>query len=127
MSPAAAAAEFAGRALIAALFLAGAVQKAAAPQGAIDLLALAGLPAWLVWPALAFNLVAGALLLAGWAVRPIGLALAAYCIATSGFHALLGGPWQMTIVAKNWTIAGGCLLLAAHGAGPWRLPLPRRG
>lgn len=116
-----AATEFAGRALIAALFLGGAVQKIASPAEAQALLALAGLPAWMVWPALAFNLGAAVALLLGVWVRPLGLALAGYCIATSYFHILMDDPWQMTIAAKNWTIAGGCLLLAAHGAGPWRL------
>jgi len=116
-----AAIEFAGRALIAGLFVAGAVQKLIDPSGAVALLVLAGLPGWLVWPALVFSGLAGLGLLAGIAARPLGLALAAYCIATSYFHYLMGDAWQMTIVAKNWTIAGGCLLLAAHGAGPWRL------
>jgi hypothetical protein len=45
--------DLAGRILIAALFVAGAVQKALAPAAAQGLLGGFGLPVWLVWPALA--------------------------------------------------------------------------
>ena len=116
-----AALEFTGRTLIAALFLGGFVQKIVSPGEAQALLTLIGLPGWLIWPAAVFNLCAGLALILGVAVRPVGLALALYCIATSVFHVALDDPWQMTIAVKNWTIAGGCLLLAAHGAGPWRV------
>ena len=51
------AAVLAGRVLMAALFLGGAVQKAADPAQVEGLLAGFGLPAALVWPALAFNLL----------------------------------------------------------------------
>ncbi|MBF9032386.1 DoxX family membrane protein [Rhodobacterales bacterium HKCCE3408] len=116
-----AATEFAGRAFIAFLFLAGFVQKLIDPASGAELLALLSLPGWLIWPAAVFNLAAGVALLAGVAVRPVALALAAYCVATSAFHLALQDPWQTTIAVKNWTIAGGCLILAVHGPGPWRL------
>jgi Zn-dependent protease len=44
-----------GRVLLAALFAAGAVQKAVDPGQVQGLLAGVGLPGWLVWPALVFN------------------------------------------------------------------------
>jgi putative oxidoreductase len=110
-----------GRILIAALFLAGAVQKALDPTAAQTLLADRGLPVWLVWPALGFNLMAGLALVFGIAVRPVALLLAGYSAATSVFHLIPGDPWQMSIFVKNWTIAGGCLVLAAHGAGRFAL------
>ncbi len=103
----------AGRVLIAALFLAGAVQKALDPEPAMALLTGFGLPGWLVWPAALFNLAAGLAVLAGIALRATGLALALYCMVTSAFHFLPDDPWQMSIFIKNWAIAGGCLVLAA--------------
>jgi len=111
-----------GRILIAALFLGGALQKSLGPQMVEGLLAAHGWPQWLVWPALAFNLVAGLALVAGVGVRPVALALAGYCAVTSLFHFIPADPWQMSIFVKNWAIAGGCLVLAAHGAGrfAWR-------
>ena len=52
------------------------------------------------------------------------LVLALYCIGTSWFHwQLRADPWQVTIVVKNWAIAGGLLILAAQGPGKrvrWR-------
>lgn len=107
----------AARLLIAALFLGGAVQKAANPEGAEALLAGFSLPIVLVWPALVFNAAAGLALVLGVAVRPVALLLAAYCGVTSVFHYLPDDPWQMTIFVKNWAIAGGCLALAVAGAG----------
>jgi putative oxidoreductase len=110
-----------GRWLIALLFLGGAAQKLFDPTEVQALLLAQGWPAWLVWPALAFNLIAGVALVLGIAVRPVAVLLAAYCAVTSLFHFLPDDPWQMTIFVKNWAIAGGCLVLAAHGAGRFAL------
>ena len=110
-----------GRLLIAALFLAGAVQKSTDPSAVEALLAAKNLPVWLVWPALVFDAAAGIALIVGIAVRPVAAALALYCGVTSIFHFLPDDPWQMTIFVKNWAIAGGCLVLAAHGAGRFAL------
>ena len=111
----------AGRVLIAMLFLGGAVQKAVSPGDVMGLLAGRGLPEWLVWPALAFNAVAGLALVLGVGVRPMGYALAAYCAVTSVFHYIPSDPWQISIFVKNWAIAGGCLCLAAAGPGRFAL------
>lgn len=114
-------ATLAGRILIALLFLGGAAQKIHDPEVVELLLSARGLPGWLVWPALAFNLVAGLSLVVGVAVRPVALLLAGYCGVTSLFHYLPDDPWQMSIFVKNWAIAGGCLVLTAHGAGRFAL------
>ena len=102
----------AGRWLIAALFVGGAVQKATSPGDVEGLLAGMHMPAWLVWPALAYDGAAGLALILGWRMVPVALSLAAYCGFTSIFHFLPNDPWQMTIFVKNWAIAGGCLALA---------------
>ncbi|MFM2389414.1 MAG: hypothetical protein RLZZ437_969 [Pseudomonadota bacterium] len=114
-----------GRVLIAALFLGGAAQKWISPGQVEGMLAGMGLPEWLVWPAALFNLLAGLALIAGVQVRLVAWLLAAYCAATSVFHLIPSDPWQMSIFVKNWAIAGGCLVLAAHGAG--RFAWPTRG
>lgn len=111
----------AGRLLLASLMLAGTIQKIVDPTGAGALLALAGLPIWLLWPAGVFTTVAGLGIAFGWQTRPLAVAAAAYCIVTSVFHVLMDDPWQMTIAFKNWTIAGGYLMLAAHGPGRFAL------
>lgn len=113
---------FVGRLLIAVLFIGGTVQKGTDPSAVEALLAGRGWPVWLVWPALAFNAAAAVALIIGIKLRPMAVALAVYCGVTSLFHYIPSDPWQMTIFVKNWAIAGGCLVLAAHGAGrfAWR-------
>ena len=107
-----------GRILLAFLFLAGAVQKALAPDAAAGLLGGVGAPAWLVWPALGLNLVLAIGLLVPRTVWPAALAAALYCGVTSYFHFQPQDGWQMSIFVKNWAIAGGLLsLAAAHRPG----------
>jgi len=120
-----------GRVLLAALFLAGMVQKATAPEAVQGLLAAHGWPVWLVWPALVFNGLGAISLIFDLWLAPMALALAAYCMVTSLFHFIPADPWQMSIFVKNWAIAGGLLALFGHavkgprgqgGADPARVP-----
>jgi putative oxidoreductase len=112
--------ELAGRLLIALLFLAGALQKFADPGPVEAMLSAAGLPPALVGPVALFNLAAALALALGPRVQVVAGVLAVYCIATSWFHwQLRADPWQVTIVVKNWAIAGGLLVLAAQGPGRW--------
>ena len=107
-----------GRLLIAILFLGGAVQKVTEPAPVMQMIASTGLPEWLVWPVAAFDLVAALALIFGPGVRGWALILAVYCILTSWFHwQLRADPWQITIMVKNWSTAGGLLVLAAQGPG----------
>ncbi|MEQ8895895.1 MAG: DoxX family protein [Roseovarius sp.] len=111
-----------GRLLIALLFLGGAVQKLSDPTQVIGMITGLGLPAWLVWPVTAFNIAAALCLVLGPRVQVWALILAAYCIFTSYFHwQLRADPWQVTIVVKNFAIAGGLLILAAQGPGRFTL------
>ena len=111
-----------GRVLIALLFLGGAVQKFGDPAPVMQMIRSIGLPGALVWPVAVFDLVAAFGLIFGPGVRVWALVLALYCILTSYFHwQLRADPWQVTIVVKNWSIAGGLLILAAEGPGRWVL------
>ena len=109
------------RILVAQLFLLGTAQKWLDPSAVEGLLGNRGWPQWLIWPALAFNLAGGALLLLGLWTRPLALLLAAYCAVTSLFHFIPSDGWQMSIFVKNWAIAGGCLALFAAGSGRFAL------
>lgn len=102
-----------GRVLLGLLFIAGAVQKSADPVPVVALLQGMGWRGWLIWPALAFNAVAGLMLVAGYCIRPVARSLAAYCVVTSAFHFLPHDGWQMSIFIKNWAIAGGLLVLSS--------------
>ncbi len=110
----------AGRLLIALLFIGGAVQKLGDPGQVVAMIEGIGLPGGLVWPVALFNLLAGIALLTGPRVRLWALLLAGYCIFTAYFHwQLRADPWQVTIVVKNFAIAGGLMILAAQGPGRW--------
>ncbi len=111
-----------GRILIAVLFVGGAVQKVAAPLPVQAMLASVGLPEGLVWPIAAFDLVAGLALIFGPGVAAWAGVMALYCLGTSYFHwQLRADPWQVTIMVKNWSIAGGLFILASQGPGRWVL------
>ncbi|WP_237763558.1 DoxX family protein [Falsirhodobacter sp. alg1] len=108
----------AGRILLALLFLGGAAQKMADPVPVEAMIVTLRLPSAIIWPVAIFNLLAAVGLVFGPGVRAWALVLAAYCIFTSWFHwQLRADPWQITIFVKNWSIAGGLLVLAAQGPG----------
>ncbi|MEC7761876.1 MAG: DoxX family protein [Pseudomonadota bacterium] len=104
-----------GRILISLVFFGGAIQKVGDPGPVTEMITGIGLPDWLIWPVAAFNLIAAVALITGPGIRIWALLLAAYCIFTSYFHwELRADPWQVTIVVKNWAIAGGLMILASQ-------------
>ncbi len=107
-----------GRILIALLFAAGALQKVTDPQAVTAMLVSVDLPGWMIWPIALFNLAAAFGLIFGPRIAGWAMVLALYCIGTSWFHwQLRADPWQVTIVIKNWAIAGGLLILASQRIG----------
>ncbi len=107
-----------GRILIAVLFLGGAVQKVTDPAPVTQMIASIGLPEVMVWPIAAFDLIAALALIFGPGVAIWAFVMALYCLFTSYFHwQLRADPWQVTIMVKNWAIAGGLFILAAQGPG----------
>lgn len=105
-----------GRFCLAALFLAGALQKAFAPEVTEQLLVLNGLSSALIWPAMVLSAFGAACLIMGVWLGPIAFLLALYAMATSAFHYIPDDPIQMSILIKNWAVAGGLLVLCAHEA-----------
>ena len=115
-----------GRCLIAVLFVGGAVQKVMNPAPVMQMIGAIGLPGWMVWPIAGFDMLAGLGLIFGPRVASWAVVMATYCLFTSWFHwQLRADPWQVTIMVKNWSIAGGLLILAA--AGPGRYAFGRNG
>ena len=106
----------AGRFGLAILFMAGALQKAFAPEVTEQLLVLKGFPPALIWPAMGGSAFGAACLMMGVWLGPMAFLLALYAIATSLFHYVPEDPIQMSILVKNWAIAGGLLVLCAHEA-----------
>jgi putative oxidoreductase len=111
---------FVGRVLIGLPFAMSGLGKLAAYGATTTTIAAVGLP----FPPLAFavavavELGGGLLLIAGYRVRPVALALAAFSLATAAsFHSNFADQNQMIHFLKNVMIAGGLLQIGAFGAG----------
>jgi len=113
------------RVLLASLFLWSGYSKLAYLGPNVGYMKAYGLPAaeLLIWPALALELIAGAMLLLGWKTRWAALALVLFTIpATFIFHAYWSVPADQALnqqihFVKNLAIVGGLLSVIAHGAG----------
>ena len=107
-----------GRALIAAIFLHEGVVKLTNYTGAVAYARAFGVPAEAIPLAIALELGCGVAILTGVWPRLAALLLAGFCIATALiFHSRLSDTNQLLHFEKNLAIAGGCLILAAAGAG----------
>ena len=107
-----AAAALVGRLLLAAIFLHEAWSKFAAYLAALAYMQAFGVP----------ELGCGLLILCGYHTRAAALVLAGFCLATAVlFHGKFGDRNQLLHFEKDLAIAGGLLVLFAHGAGRWAL------
>ena len=118
----AAAAAFAGRVLLSAIFLHEAYAKLTAYAPSQSYMKAFGVPGELLPLAIAVELGCGLLVLLGYGTRIAALLLAGFCVAAAIlFHANLGDRNQLLHFEKDLAIAGGLLLLFAHGGGAWAL------
>ena len=111
---------FVGRLLIGLPFAMSGLGKLAAYGPTTAMIAAVGLPvpplAYVV--AVAVELGGGLLLVAGYQVRFVAIALALFAIATAvSFHSNFADQNQMIHFLKNVMLAGGLLQIAAFGAG----------
>ncbi len=124
----------AGRVLLALIFVLAGPGKLANPAGTAAYMASSGLPAnhLLALAVGAFELLAGLALIVGFQTRWAALALAGFTLVASFlFHAFWALPaeqqmMQQLLFMKNIALAGGLLVLAAHGAGALSLDARRR-
>jgi putative oxidoreductase len=111
-------AALAGRVLLAGLFLHEAWFKVANYAIASRYTQSFGLPTELLPLAIAFEAVAGTLILVGLFTRCAAIALAVFCIFTAAvFHNKFSDINQVLHFEKDLAIAGGFLVLAAFGPG----------
>jgi putative oxidoreductase len=105
------------RLLMALLFLISATTKVTETSGIQAYMNAYGVPGILVWPAAAWEYIAGALLLLGFYLRPISVLLAGWCVLTAViFHTKFSDPDQLMNFFKNMTMAGGLLIFARNGS-----------
>lgn len=109
----------AGRILLAHLFLLAGISKISGYAGTQGWMESMGVPGMLL-PLVILLEIGGALaLIIGWQTRWAAWALAAFSVLSAViFHSNLADQMQSILFMKNLAMAGGLLVLAAHGAGP---------
>jgi len=108
------------RVFLGLLFLVAGLGKLGNVDGFAGYMASGGIPAFLAWPAVVFEILAGAAIIAGFQTRLAALALAAFCVVTAVlYHFVPADQMQMTQFFKNIGLAGGYLLLANAGSGAY--------
>ncbi len=106
------------RLLIGGFFLLSGLGKLGDVAGFTGYLTSGGLPAFLAWPAVLFEIAVGIAVIVGFQARIAALAGAAFCIAAALlYHNNLADQVQMIMFFKNFAIAGGFMMIFANGAG----------
>lgn len=115
-------AEPAGRVLLAALFLLSGVGKLGAYSGTVAYMASMGVPGAMLPVVIALEVLGGLAIILGWQTRVVAFLLAGFSLVSALlFHHNFADQMQMVMFLKNVSIAGGFLLLVAHGAGAYSL------
>ena len=116
-----------GRILLAIMFVLGGYQKIGGFTGTQQYMEAFGVPGILLPLVILLELGGGLLIVVGFMTRWVSLAIAGFTlVAAAIFHNNFSDQMQVIMFLKNLGIAGGFLILAAHGAGAWSLDA-RRG
>ena len=108
------------RILLAAIFILAGIGKLGDVQGFAGYMASGGVPAFLAWPVILFEILGGIALLIGFLTRPAALALGVFSIVAAVlYHFVPADQAQMTNFMKNIALGGGYLALALLGGGQW--------
>ena len=106
-----------GRIFISALFLIEAVRKFFNPDMSMIYMSDHGVPEFLFYPSIAFEIIIPLLLIAGYKTRVAASLLALFVLTvTLIFHAhhIIADSMQLTIFLKNLAIIGGLLLIISN-------------
>ena len=114
--------DFAGRTMLAMIFILSGYSKIGAYDGTIAYMASVGVPGFLLPPVIALELLGGLALVVGFQVRLVALLLAVFTVASAVlFHADMADQTQFIMFMKNIAMAGGFLLLTVQSPGAWTL------
>ena len=106
-----------GRIFISALFLIEAVRKFFNPDMSMMYMSDHGVPEFLFYPSIAFEIIIPLLLIAGYKTRITASLLAVFVLTvTLIFHShhIIDDGMQLTIFLKNLAIIGGLLLIISN-------------
>jgi putative oxidoreductase len=102
-----------GRIMLALIFILAGISKIQDPAGTTGYMQSVGLPAALLWPTIALEMIGGICVAIGFQTRIAAFALAIFSIAAAViFHRNFADQMQMIMFLKNIGLAGGLLLLA---------------
>jgi putative oxidoreductase len=106
------------RIFLAAVFLPAGISKLGDVAGFTGYLTSGGLPAFLAWPTIVFEILLGASMLVGFQARIMALLGAGFCVlAALLYHFVPADQMQMIMFFKNLGVAGAFLMIFAHGPG----------
>lgn len=111
----------AGRLLLSAIFISAGISKLGAGYaGTQAYMEAMGVPGSLLPLVIATEVLAGIALLVGFQARLAAFLLAGFSLLSAVlFHFDFSDQMQSILFMKNLAIAGGLLMVVAHGAGQW--------
>lgn len=106
------------RLFLAAMFIPAGLGKMGDVVGFAGYLTSGGLPAFLAWPSIIFEVLLGLSMLIGFQARWMALLGAGFCVlAGLLYHFAPADQMQMIMFFKNLGVAGAFLMIFAHGPG----------
>ena len=109
-----------GRILISALFLISAFNKIFNLEGSMSWMEGFGMPGFLIFPAIAVEVILPVLVIIGYQARIAAGILAVFCLMTAFiFHFDFSNQSQLISFLKNIGLAGGFLFIVANGTKDW--------
>ena len=115
-----------GRIGLSAIFIISGLQKITGYAGTQQYMESVGVPGALLPLVILLEVGGGLAVLSGLFSRWVALALAGFSLASAVLFHPLSDPAQAIHFWKNVAMAGGFLMLAAHGAGGWSLDALRQ-
>ena len=109
-----------GRIFISALFLISAYNKIFNLEGSMGWMEGFGVPSFLIFPAIAIEIILPVLVIVGYRARLAAGILAIFCLMTAFlFHLDFSDQSQLVSFLKNIGLAGGFLFIVANGTKDW--------
>ena len=109
-----------GRIMISAVFLFSGINKILNYNGTIGWMEGFGVPGFLIFPAIAVEIILPVLVVVGYQARIAAGILAIFCLTTAFlFHLDFSNQSQFISFLKNIGLAGGFLFIVANGTKDW--------
>ena len=109
-----------GRGLISSLFLISAYNKVLSLDGTMGWMEGYGVPGFLLYPAIALEIILPLFIILGYRARLSAGLLAIFCLITAFiFHFDFSDQIQKILFLKNIGLAGGFLFIVANGTKDW--------